>query len=391
MLPRRAGQECPAHRSTQPWRTTNQPGNSVFENSSWARGARNASFHRMRTLVTGVTGFAGGHLAEALLVRGETELFGLSRSGEWPAEWRHLMERATVFRCDLTNGGMVEDVLRRVEPCRIYHLAGYPHVGQSFQDPDAAWTGNLHATRTLYEAVGRWGGKPRILFTGSGLIYGQSSTPDDSQDENCLLRPASPYAASKAAADLVSYQFTCNPGFDIVRARPFNHVGPRQSPQFAIPHFAKQLVAIEQGQSPPVLQTGNLRPRRDLTDVRDMINAYILLMEKGQTGEAYNIGSGQTVSMQHVVDRLLQLSGLIVEVRQRAELLRATDQAVACAAALKIRDEIGWAPRYSLDQTLVDTLSRFTNPVCWNWWPATGAISACFLSRTWPVASPRPN
>jgi len=88
-----------------------------------------------------------------------------------------------------------------------------------------------------------------------------------------------------------------------------------------------------------------------------MINAYILLMEKGQTGEAYNIGSGQTVSMQHVVDRLLQLSGLIVEVRQRAELLRATDQAVACAAALKIRDEIGWAPRYSLDQTLVDTLN----------------------------------
>jgi GDP-4-dehydro-6-deoxy-D-mannose reductase len=304
----------------------------------------------MRTLVTGVTGFAGGYLAEALLARGETELYGLSRGGGAPREGVRLL------RCDLTDGAAVERVLRDVRPQRIYHLAGYPHVGQSFQESDAAWAGNLTATRALYEAVARWGERPRILFIGSGLVYGPGAAPDEAQDERGLLRPSSPYAASKAAADLVSYQFTCNPGLDIVRGRPYNHVGPRQSPQFAIPHFAKQLVAVERGLSPPVLQTGNLSPRRDLTDVRDMVDAYLLLMDKGRAGEAYNIGSGQTVSMQFVVDRLLALSGLSVEVRQRAELVRATDQAVARADPAKVRRETGWSPRHSLDQTLADTL-----------------------------------
>jgi GDP-4-dehydro-6-deoxy-D-mannose reductase len=310
----------------------------------------------MRTLVTGVTGFAGGYLAEALLARGEVELYGLSRSGEAPAVWRGLERRVRLIRCELTDGDAVERLLRDVRPQRIYHLAGYPHVGQSFQEPDAAWAGNLTATRRLYEAVTRWGGRPRILFIGSGLVYGPGATPDEAQDERCLLRPSSPYAASKAAADLVSYQFACNPGLDIVRARPFNHVGPRQSPQFAIPHFAKQLAAVDRGLSPPVLQTGNLSPRRDLTDVRDMVDAYVLLMEKGRTGEAYNVGSGQTVSMQSVVDRLLALSGLRVEVRPSAELVRAAEQAVARADAAKVRRETGWSPRYSLDQTLADTL-----------------------------------
>jgi GDP-4-dehydro-6-deoxy-D-mannose reductase len=310
----------------------------------------------MRTLVTGVTGFAGGYLAEALLARGEADLYGLSRRGEWPAEWRHLAGRVTLSACDLTESAAVERVLRQVRPQRIYHLAGYPHVGQSFHEPDAAWSGNLSATRALYEAVDRWGGRPRILFIGSGLVYGPGDSPEEAQDERCLLRPFSPYAASKAAADLVGYQFTCNPGLDIVRARPYNHVGPRQSPQFAIPHFAKQLAAIERGQAPPVLQTGNLSPRRDLTDVRDMVHAYLLLMDKGRTGEAYNIGSGQTVSIQYVVDRLLALSGLTVEVRQRAELVRAADQAVVRADPTKVRQETGWSPRYPLDQTLRDTL-----------------------------------
>jgi GDP-4-dehydro-6-deoxy-D-mannose reductase len=309
-----------------------------------------------RTLVTGVTGFAGGHLAEALLARGE-EVCGLSRRAIWPALWSHLEGRVPLRACDLCDAGRLAGVLREVRPARIYHLAGYAQVGASFSEADSAWEGNLTATRRLYEAVDSWGGQPRILFVGSGLVYGPSPEGGKAPDEDSPLRPMSPYAASKAAADLASFQYACEPGLEIVRARPLNHVGPGQSPAFALPHFAQQLVAIERGQAPPVLDTGNLSPQRDLTDVRDTVAAYVLLMERGRAGEAYNVGSGRTVSMREVLERLVALTGLKVEVRRRAELVRSTDPGVVRADAGKLRRETGWAPRYILEQTLADTLA----------------------------------
>src|SRR5438128_2151488 len=171
----------------------------------------------MRILLTGATGFAGGHLAEALLAGGNLELVGLSRRAQWPAEWQHLARSADLRTCELSDRAAVEALLRDVQPEQIYHLAGYAHAGQSFREPDAAWTGNLSATRSLYEAVVRWGGRPRILFVGSGLIYGDAESADLAFDEDHSLRPTSPYAASKAGADLASYQYTRSPGLDIVR------------------------------------------------------------------------------------------------------------------------------------------------------------------------------
>jgi GDP-4-dehydro-6-deoxy-D-mannose reductase len=310
----------------------------------------------MRILVTGATGFAGGWLVEALLARGGAEVVGLTRRAAWPPELAHLAGRAALRAGDLCDGAAVEAVLRDVRPEQIFHLAGYAQTGRSFDEPDAAWDGNLTATRRLYEAVARWGGRPRVLYVGSGLIYGDGDAPGRPQDERCLPRPASPYAASKTAADLLGYQVTVRPGLDVVRARPFNHVGPRQSPQFAVAHFARQVAAVAQGRRPPVLETGNLSPRRDLTDVRDITAAYLLLMERGRTGEAYNVGSGEAVSMQAVLDRLLALAGVQAEVRPRADLVRPADQAVVRADAAKLRRETGWAPRLTLDQTLADTL-----------------------------------
>jgi GDP-4-dehydro-6-deoxy-D-mannose reductase len=146
---------------------------------------------------------------------------------------------------------------------------------------------------------------------------------------------------------------------DIVRARPFNHTGPHQPADFAIPNFARQVAAIERGEMPAVLETGNLLVQRDLTDVRDVVEAYRLLLEHSRAGEAYNIGSGQSYSMQTVLDRLLNLSGVQVEVRQRAELLRPTEQAVARVDSRKLRCQTGWKPSYSLDQTLADTLAAW--------------------------------
>jgi GDP-4-dehydro-6-deoxy-D-mannose reductase len=310
----------------------------------------------MRILVTGVTGFAGGHLAEALLAGG-VEVVGLGRRAVWPPAWAHLVGRVELRACDLCAGPALEAVLREVRPERVFHVAGYAHVGRSFQEPDQAWAGNLTATRSLYDAVTRWGGRPRILFVGSGQVYGDGDEAEQVRDETCELRPTSPYAASKAAADLMSYQYTRHPGLDIVRVRPFNHIGPRQSPQFAVASFAQQIVAIERGLRPPVLETGNLEPRRDLTDVRDMVAAYMLLMERGRTGEVYNVGSGQACPIRTVLERLLALAGADVEVRQQANRVRATDLAVIRADAGKVRGETGWAPRFTLDQTLADTLA----------------------------------
>jgi GDP-4-dehydro-6-deoxy-D-mannose reductase len=243
-----------------------------------------------------------------------------------------------------------------VRPDRVFHLAGYANTGQSLQEVDAAWAGNLTATLSLYEAVHRWGGRPRILAVGSGLIYGDAAGPDRAADEDCPLRPANPYAASKAAADLAGYQYTRFPGLDVVRVRPFNHIGPRQSPRFAVAHFSQQIAAIEKQQKPPVLETGNLSPLRDLTDVRDMVQAYLLLMEHGRAGEAYNAASGEVHSMRSVLDQLLALTRVRIEIRQQPSLVRTRETATVRGDPGKLRRETGWAPRYPLRQTLADTL-----------------------------------
>lgn len=313
----------------------------------------------MRALVTGITGFAGGHLAEALLHRG-VEVAGLSRSGSWPAELCFLRDRVALHACDLRDTSAVEGLVRRLCPDQIYHLAGYTNAGRSFAENDAAWEGNLSATRSLYQAIERWGSRPRILFVGSGLVYETPGDAEHAHTELCPLQPASPYAVSKSAADLLSYQAAAA-GTDIVRARPFNHTGPRQSADFAIAHFAKQIAAAERGDRAPILETGNLTPRRDLADVRDVVGAYLLLMEHGRAGEAYNVASGNAPAVGDVLERLLALARVRVEIRRRADLVRVVDVPVVCGDASKLRRETGWKPSVPLERTLADTLNYWRN------------------------------
>jgi GDP-4-dehydro-6-deoxy-D-mannose reductase len=313
----------------------------------------------MRVLLTGVTGFAGGHLAEAVLAQKDLEVFGVTRRAQASLDSMHLDGRLKLLRCNLCDRAAVLALIQEVQPQAIYHLAGYAHVGKSFLDADAAWAGNLNATRNLYEAVIRWGGAPRILYVGSGLAYGDPERANQVFTEDAPLRPASPYAASKAAADLMSYQYSRAPGLAIVRARPFNHIGPRQSPEFAVAHFARQIAAIEQGRQPPVVETGNLKPQRDLTDVRDTVRAYTMLMERGRVGEAYNIASGEAHAMEVVLNRLLAQAQTRVEVRQKNRLTRETETWAIRASAAKLRQETGWAPQFTLDQTLAHTLEHY--------------------------------
>ena len=310
----------------------------------------------MRALITGATGFVGGHLAEALLTRAGVEVVGLSRTADWPAEWAHLAGRVPLAACDMTDRAAFAAALDRAAPDQVYHLAGFASPGDSFRDPDAAWAGNLTTALNLFESLAGGGARPRVVFVGSGLIYGDPEGSDYLAREDSPMHPTSPYAASKAAADLAAYQYFRSHAIEVVRARPFNHVGPRQSPAFAVASFAQQLVAVERGLRPAVLDTGDLSHRRDLTDVRDMVRAYLLLMDRGRAGEAYNIGSGVVQTMASVVERLQRVAGVAVRVEQRADRVRARDTAVTRADSRKVRDETGWSPAYTLDQTLRDTL-----------------------------------
>jgi GDP-4-dehydro-6-deoxy-D-mannose reductase len=310
----------------------------------------------MRILITGISGFAGTFLAEALCTQPQVELFGLSRTG-WKENSADLEKRVTFEACDLADRAQLEGALLRIQPQRIYHLAGYSNAGKSTHESDAAWTGNLTATRNLYAAVEQWGQRPRILFVGSGLVYENCNSPQHTHTEACPLEPATPYAASKSAADLLSYQRASSGTLDVVRVRPFNHIGPRQSPEYAVASFARQIAAIEKGRQPPDVETGNLLPRRDLTDVRDVVRAYILAMEHGRSGDVYNIASGVGRSIQSALDGLLALSTARVEQKTNAQLVRAADAPVVVGDASKLRRETGWTPRWSFDQTLLDTLN----------------------------------
>lgn len=316
----------------------------------------------MRVLITGITGFVGGHLAEHLLAAGGHTLAGLARGGAWPAGLAHLAGAAALHPAALADGPAVERVLREVRPDWVFHLAGYANTGKSFREPDVCWADNLAATRTFYDAILRAEIRPRVLFVSSGLIYGDPDEPGKPCDERTTLKPASPYAASKAAADLLGYQYFRTAGLAVVRVRMFNQIGPRQPADYAVANFARQIAEIEAGKRPPVIETGDLSAERDVTDVRDIVSAFRLLIEQGVPGEAYNAGRGTTYPVQELLDRLVRMSRVKVDVRSSAAG-RKGDTAVARADAAKLRSATGWEPRYELDQTLADVL---------DWWRGVG-------------------
>jgi GDP-4-dehydro-6-deoxy-D-mannose reductase len=310
----------------------------------------------MKVLITGITGFVGGHLVEALRAEGGHALVGVGRADAWPRPLAHLDGAAELHAVELTDGGRVEAIVRAARPDWVFHLAGYANTGRSFREPDQCWADNLDGTRVLYDAIHRSGVRPRVLFVSTGLIYGDPVGPDRECDERAELRPASPYAASKAAADLLSYQYTRSPGLDVVRIRLFNQIGPRQSADYATANWARQIAGAEVGRQTPIIETGDLSSGRDLTDVRDVVAAFRLLIEKGQTGEAYNAGRGRTWRMQEVLDRLVTLARVPVEIRSQAEPGRRVDTTVTRADARKLRTATDWQPRYELEQSLTDIL-----------------------------------
>lgn len=308
----------------------------------------------MRVLVTGISGFAGSHLAELALDQ-HAELHGtvLSRASA-PALGQRL-ERAHVHRLDLTDLVATRDLLSHVAPDWIFHLAGWSVVGEAWEHRAEVLRINVQTAFSVLEGLRVLKLPARVLLVSSGAVYGAVPETRQPIHEEAPLRPLTPYALSKACLELYAVQYAVGEGLDIVTVRAFNHFGPRQGPGFVSSDLARKIVEIEEGRA-ETLEVGNLEARRDFTDVRDIVRAYWLALRHGKRGEIYNIASGKAVSIREIVDRLCALARRPIQVRPDPGRQRRNDLSVLVGDPTKFRSLTGWTPEIPLERTLADIL-----------------------------------
>jgi len=269
----------------------------------------------MRALITGISGFAGSHLAEFLLNKGY-KVYGTFYDKSTFSNLNGFIDKITLFECDIRNYDILKKIIRKVKPDEIYHLAAISFVPTSLKDPKLTFDTNLYGTLNLYQAIIDLKMNPMILFVGSADEYGLVNENDLPIKEECPLRPINLYSISKASADFLSYTYFKNYHLKIIRVRPFNHIGPRQASYFVCSSFTKQIAEIERGIKETTIRVGNLEAKRDFTDVRDMVRAYWLALDKGEPGEVYNICSGRAIQIREFLNNLLELSSKVwVETR----------------------------------------------------------------------------
>jgi GDP-4-dehydro-6-deoxy-D-mannose reductase len=308
-------------------------------------------------LITGVAGFAGSHLADYLACRPRIEIFGIDRTSVSKNEnIRHLVRRMRFYPCDILKRADLTRVLRKSRPDRIFHLAGQASVEMSWQKPEETFTANIFGTRNLLEALRALKMDPLIHVAASSEEYGRCLAAEMPIDEETPLRPMTPYAVSKAAQDLLAYQYFLAYKLKIVRTRGFNHTGPRQSDSFVASYFAKQVAQIEAGRQKPVLVVGNTDTVRDFTDVRDMVRGYWLALERGRPGEVYNICSGIGRRIQDLLDFFLRQSRVPITVRHDPARMRRSDIPRFVGDPRRFRRQTGWRPEITFRKTLDDLL-----------------------------------
>jgi GDP-4-dehydro-6-deoxy-D-mannose reductase len=318
----------------------------------------------MRFLITGIAGFAGRHLAELLLARGD-EVHGTLHRAESRAHLAALVARhgelpARLRVTDVTDADAVAHAVAAVQPEGIFHLAGMTFVPDSVADPAAAVRVNVLGAVNLFAAVQRHAPRCRVVAVGSGDAYGDVQPGELPVRETCPFRPLSPYGASKAALDLLAHQWARGAGLDVVRVRPFNHTGQGQRADFVCPDFARQLVAVARGARPPLLSVGDLELVRDFSDVRDVVAAYVAAWEHGAPSEAYNVCSGIGRTVRSVLDELSAIVGVQVRTEVAGERLRRVSVPAIVGSADKLRAATGWAPRYDWRETLTAVVADWS-------------------------------
>jgi GDP-4-dehydro-6-deoxy-D-mannose reductase len=264
-----------------------------------------------------------------------------------------------LWTLDLRDADAVRDLVARIRPDRIYHLAGQAFVPRSFAAPWETLEVNIRGTLNLLEAVRALKLETRILVVSSAEIYGAAAADSLPLTESAPFVPSSPYSVSKIAQDMLAWQYARAHSLYTVRVRPFNHIGTGQSADFAVPNWASQIAAAELGLREPIVAVGNLAAARDFTDVRDVVRAYALALERGAAGAVYNVCSGVPQTMQHVLETLIGLSRTPITVRVDPERVRPIEIPVLYGSYARLQADTDWRPQISLAQSLTDVLNEW--------------------------------
>ena len=315
-----------------------------------------------RAFITGIAGFAGSYLAEELLVSG-FDVSGALYPGESTRNIQGIKSTLGLFTLDILNEKKCRELIARLQPDYIYHLAAIASVGKSFRMEKETLRVNLEGTVNLLEAARSLERVKALLFVSSPEVYGRFLPVNKTLTETQPFEPVSPYGISKAAAESICRHYWRQYGVPVVIARAFNHSGPRQSDDFALPAFARQVAMIEAGLQKPVLKVGDLSARRDLSDVRDIVRGYRLAAAKGTRGEVYQLCSGKTVSIQSVVEQLLAMSSKNIKLTVDRSRLRKAEILILRGTHAKAAQQLGYEVRYKLKDTLADTLNYWRNEI----------------------------
>lgn len=312
----------------------------------------------MRILVTGIDGFVGSHVADFLENVAEAEIFG-TILGAAPGDNLRDHAHIRLFQADMTDRGRIAEIFFDIRPDRVIHLAGQAFVPTAVQDPvgtaEVNILGGIHVLEAARAVRDREGVNPSVLVVSSGEVYGEVEPDRQPVREEQALRPANPYAGSKAALDLIAQTYRRTYGLRVVVARPFNHAGPRQSPSFVTSDFARRFAEFSLGLREPVLDVGNIHVRRDFTDVRDVVRAYWAMMSLDREAEpVYNVCSGAARAIEEVISTLREITGVDARIETNQRKVRAYDVPVLLGCNERLRRATGWSPRIPFLETMRD-------------------------------------
>jgi GDP-4-dehydro-6-deoxy-D-mannose reductase len=314
----------------------------------------------LRNLITGINGFAASHLSD-LLLKNDEEVFGIARSLD-NNNISHLKGKVKVFQSDVRDPVQFEKIIREVNPQRIYHMASVSYVPAAAKDWKSAFETNVFGTLHLFEAIKLQKVAPRVMCVGSSEEYGFVDSQEMPISEKVPPNPESLYGVTKASAEMLAQSFFFRDGLEVLRVRPFNHTGPRQTEWFVCSSFAKQIAQIENDKETKMV-VGNLEAERDFTDVRDTVRAYYALMQKGNPGSVYNVCSGKTVSIKEILSTLKEFAKKEVVVIEDPELFRKEDRPKYYGSHGLITRQTGWVPEILLRKTLGDLLEYWREKI----------------------------